>query len=278
MFLRSSFPPQRSGVNRIEAVIVANLLLLTTLLLLPACVSRVQPAHSRTQSINNLKQIVLAMHGFHDVNGRIPFNGTRDAVANDPTSGSWAFQILPYIDQAPLFGNLNQQAGVFAYMDPARPANGRGWQRRLERLLYQQLSQRPAERRHAEQSRQEGEAARNHRRHFEHDLRGARQHRDRRLREDERRGRFEQHLRRRHARNDARRAEMGERLEAASHASARRRAASGARSRRLGRPLSARRLGGLVRRHGANDCLFDAGRCVRRLLDADGAEDVPLPD
>src|ERR1043165_2449829 len=74
----------------------------------------------RTQSINNLKNIGLAFHAFHDTHKHFPFNGTVAAVPGDHTTGSWAFQVLPYIDQAPLFDKPNTTSGVAAYMCPGR--------------------------------------------------------------------------------------------------------------------------------------------------------------
>lgn len=110
-----------------ETLTATSLAILAVLLLLPACHRRVDGG-ARTQSINNLKQIALAMHGFHDANKRLAFNGTREAVGDDPTSGSWAFQVLPYIDQAALFhkptGPGAKENGVAAYMCPGR---GRPW-------------------------------------------------------------------------------------------------------------------------------------------------------
>jgi hypothetical protein len=58
----------------------------------------------RTQSVNNLKQIGLALHSFHDVNKRFPPAGISNL--NDPNGKpllSWRVAILPYIDQAPLY-------------------------------------------------------------------------------------------------------------------------------------------------------------------------------
>lgn len=119
MFHRSSFPPPRAGFSRVDVIVAVNLLVLATLLLIPAC-QKVRTPATRTQSTNNLKQIGLAMESFHDVYKRLPMNGTRAALAKDPTSGSWAFQILPMIDQMPLFNELNATASVYAYMCPAR--------------------------------------------------------------------------------------------------------------------------------------------------------------
>jgi hypothetical protein len=67
-----------------------------------------------------LKQSALAFHSFHDANKRLPFNGTVPAQPGDRTSGSWAFQILPFVDQAELFVRPNVNAGVPIYMCPGR--------------------------------------------------------------------------------------------------------------------------------------------------------------
>jgi hypothetical protein len=105
-------------------------------LLVPA-VQKVRQAAARTQSTNNLKNIALSFHGFHDANKRLPFNGSDDqmnnrfgagvqysavAVPNSFTSGSWAFQILPFINQNALFTNnpINRNVGVPAYTCPGR--------------------------------------------------------------------------------------------------------------------------------------------------------------
>lgn len=94
--------------------------LVTAVALLVPSVERVREASARTQSNNNLKQIGLAMQSFHDANKRLPFNGTVQAAAGDNTSGSWAFQILPFIDQAGLFLQPNANTGVITYMCPGR--------------------------------------------------------------------------------------------------------------------------------------------------------------
>ncbi len=67
-------------------------------------VSTVRSRGDRVQSTNNLKQIALAMHGYHDANKRLPPAGLTSI--NDPNGKpllSWRVAILPYIDQAPLF-------------------------------------------------------------------------------------------------------------------------------------------------------------------------------
>ncbi|MEX2121161.1 MAG: DUF1559 domain-containing protein [Pirellulales bacterium] len=68
--------------------------------LLPA-VGSARQAAGRAQSANNLKQIALAMHNYHDVHGKLP-----SAVVLGPdgkTPHSWRVAFLPYLDQAELY-------------------------------------------------------------------------------------------------------------------------------------------------------------------------------
>jgi hypothetical protein len=82
----------------------------------------VREAAARTESTKNLKQIGLAFHSFHDANKRLPFNGTKPAVAGDNTSGSWAFMILPFLERehAAMFLNNDTSVGVATFMCPGR--------------------------------------------------------------------------------------------------------------------------------------------------------------
>src|SRR5215207_8097232 len=88
----------RRGFTLIELLVVIAIIAILIALLVPA-VQKVREAAARTQSINNLKQIGLAFHNYHDSVRHLPFNGTGAAQSGNPTSGSWAFQILPYIEQ-----------------------------------------------------------------------------------------------------------------------------------------------------------------------------------
>jgi len=121
MKVRQDLPRQSKGFTLIELLVVIAIIAILIALLVPA-VQKVREAAARTQSINNLKQIVLAFQGFHDANKRMPFNGTVVAVANNNTTGSWMFQILPYIDQTPMFTTspINTTSGIAAYMCPGR--------------------------------------------------------------------------------------------------------------------------------------------------------------
>ena len=104
-------------------------------LLLPA-VQQAREAARRTQSRNNLKQIGLAMHNYHDVNNEFP----RGTVENDELEPderlSWAYSILPYIEQQALYESVDGEAGweaeensqavliaVPAFQNPSQPGN-----------------------------------------------------------------------------------------------------------------------------------------------------------
>ena len=120
---------KRPAFGMIEMMVILAIIAFLIALLVPA-VQRVREAAGRTQSMNNLKHIGLACHSFHDTYKHLPFNGsdtavnnvryTKAAKGNTVTSGTWAFQILPYIDQTAMFENVDRKSGVNAYMCPAR--------------------------------------------------------------------------------------------------------------------------------------------------------------
>src|ERR1700735_5634355 len=103
---------KRQGFTLIELLVVIAIIAILIALLVPA-VQKVREAAARTQSTNNLKQIGFARLSFHEANNRLPSNGSSSTVgttaysttsaAGSFTSGSWAFMILSYIGQAPLF-------------------------------------------------------------------------------------------------------------------------------------------------------------------------------
>ncbi len=118
-----------AGFTLIELLVVIAIIAVLVGLLLPA-VQKVRQAAARTQSQNNLKQIVLACHNHHDNVGLFPNNGTGGyavagaGVPNQPAS--WAYQILPYVEQGNLGGSTATDGWTVAvkiYLDPAR---GRG--------------------------------------------------------------------------------------------------------------------------------------------------------
>lgn len=104
--------PRRRGFTLIELLVVIAIIAILIALLLPA-VQQAREAARRTQCKNNLKQIGLALHNYHDVHkvfppGTVPQRPgpNNGRVLADYESWGWAAMLLPFIDQAPLFDNL----------------------------------------------------------------------------------------------------------------------------------------------------------------------------
>lgn len=94
-------------IAAVVGVCVAGTCMLAILvaLLLPA-IQQAREAARRSQSKNNLKQIGLAMHNYHDTFNTFPPGGT---FAEDKTPHqSWQTMILPFVDQAPLASQIDQ--------------------------------------------------------------------------------------------------------------------------------------------------------------------------
>ncbi|HZZ78664.1 MAG TPA: DUF1559 domain-containing protein [Gemmataceae bacterium] len=104
------------GFTLIELLVVIAIIAILIALLVPA-VQKVREAAARTQCINNLKQLGLGMHSFHDANKKFPRNYTQVGT-NAWEALSANFWLLPYIDQAPLF-----QAGMAHYSTTPNAGN-----------------------------------------------------------------------------------------------------------------------------------------------------------
>lgn len=102
------------GFTLIELLVVIAIIAILIALLLPA-VQQAREAARRTQCRNNLKQIGLALHNYHDVYNMFPPGRVRNSYATPDAwySGNiaWLPRLLPYIDQAPLFNRIDWNLG-----------------------------------------------------------------------------------------------------------------------------------------------------------------------
>lgn len=111
MFERRDFRHRSRGFTLIELLVVIAIIAILIALLLPA-VQQAREAARRTQCRNNLKQLGLAMHNYHDTFRVFPpgsFGGVYAQYVGgiDGLRKCWMQMVLPYIDQANLYNQLN---------------------------------------------------------------------------------------------------------------------------------------------------------------------------
>src|SRR4051794_16828802 len=111
---RFLFPKKWRGFTLIELLVVIAIIAILIGLLLPA-VQKVREAAARTQSMNNLKQIGLALHNYHDSYQRFPDSVnwiTGPNNLNQPCSVHMV--LLPYLEQGALYNQCLQNPNGFA--------------------------------------------------------------------------------------------------------------------------------------------------------------------
>ena len=118
----------RRAFTLVELLVVIAIIGILVGLLLPA-VQAAREAARRLQCTNNLKQIGLALHNYHDVYKKFPYGSYLDKtfIANTAhpslnTQWAWSAMILPYIEQSNMFSVLNVGPSTFEQCanDPVR--------------------------------------------------------------------------------------------------------------------------------------------------------------
>lgn len=136
---------EKKGFTLIELLVVIAIIAILIALLLPA-VQQAREAARRSSCKNNLKQLGLALHNYHETHGVFPSgmmntiaNWAEDGALGASARGGWFAMILPFVDQAPLYdtwaseqaagtGNLFftlRKTPVSSFMCPSDPEAGK---------------------------------------------------------------------------------------------------------------------------------------------------------
>src|SRR6516165_8423117 len=115
----------RRGFTLIELLVVIAIIAVLIALLLPA-VQAAREAARRSQCVNNLKQLGLAIQNYHDVNNALPPTGMRIVTTTSTQNQSLKVRILPFIEQQNLFNTVNFAFGMSTGLAGSAPEDPQG--------------------------------------------------------------------------------------------------------------------------------------------------------
>jgi prepilin-type N-terminal cleavage/methylation domain-containing protein/prepilin-type processing-associated H-X9-DG protein len=137
-------PPSRRGFTLVELLVVIAIIGVLVALLLPA-VQAAREAARRMKCQNNLKQLGIGLHNYHDIHGRVPPAGIHNQGSQSAGSSSWGpswcVMLLPMIEQMTLHSQYDfslirtrdapndrvSAATVPVFLCPSDPPNPRPW-------------------------------------------------------------------------------------------------------------------------------------------------------
>ncbi|WP_339746885.1 DUF1559 domain-containing protein [uncultured Rubinisphaera sp.] len=138
--MKHGFQKSVRGFTLIELLVVIAIIAILVALLLPA-VQQAREAARRSACKNNLKQLGLALHNYHDTHQMFPINWTVNHNHNENTQEgfSWMAYILPFVEQSALYDTINfdvdlanaansaaAQVAISTYLCPSDPLNQKG--------------------------------------------------------------------------------------------------------------------------------------------------------
>lgn len=107
--------PPRTAFTLVELLVVIAIIGVLVGLLLPA-VQQAREAARRMSCSNNLKQVALGMHNYHDTFKKFPYGHRREITGHTQRRDCWYQRILPFVEQGPyyeLYDNAETTIGLY---------------------------------------------------------------------------------------------------------------------------------------------------------------------